>query len=473
MFSAFIVRNADLALENGRLGFMSPYVWMFISAYEKLRIFLIEQKTITSLIQLEYNASGEVRVPLCTFTLQNKHFSNYRGTYIRLTDFPGYNIQAKKAYEAINNPTCSWRYLSSSNNFKKIPGSPISYTLSEQFRDAFIQNPSLHTIMPFKRGMATGDNSKFLRYWHELSFQKTSCGSPNSASKWQPYNKGGNYRKWYGNREYVINWEQDGYYIKNFKDKNGRLKSRPQNIEHNYKPAISYSSLTSGKPSMRFYKGFIHDQAGNFLPKKEPDIIPLLSYLNSVVALNFLILLSPTLNTLTDDLNRLPVPENWQNYDKENTKKLLEIHKKDWDFFETSWDFNNLPILNLDTHNSSLFLSYNCLRANWNDLILAAQQHEVANNRIFIEAFGLQDKLTPDVPLEEITLTCNPYYRYGGNKSEKELEAQLQTDTIKELISYALGCMMGRYSLDEPGLIYAREGNIGFDPERYVKIQIV
>ena len=338
LFSTFIVRNSELALQNGRLGFMSPYVWMFISAYEQLRNFLIGQKIITSLIQLEYNASGDVRVPLCSFTLQNKYFSNYSGIYIKLTDFPGYNIQAKKTYEAINNPNCKWRYLSTSNDFKKIPGSPISYSLSPKIRDAFIKNPPLRTIMPFKRGMATGDNDRFLRFWHEVTFEKTSCGAAQSENKWQPYNKGGNYRKWYGNREYVIDWEKEGSHIKNFKDKNGRLKSRPQNIEHNYKPAISYSSLTSGKPSMRFYKGFIHDQAGNFLPKKEPDIISLISYLNSSVALNFLSLLSPTLNILTDDLNRLPVPKNWQNFDTHLTKELLDIHEKDWNFFETSWE---------------------------------------------------------------------------------------------------------------------------------------
>jgi len=459
LFAVFVERIMDIVQAGGFIGLMSPFTWMFLSSYEKLRSRILNENTLIALVRPEYHAFFEsAYVPICAFILFRNAIAEYKGAFIDLQEFYGTDNQPIKALEAIADPKCGWFYRASSTDFKKIPGSPIAYWVSDALRSVFSASNPLKTIGSFKRGIATGNNERFLRLWHEVSLDKKGCPEFKSENKWQPYNKGGDYRKWFGNREYIIDWANDGFEVKNFKDAAGKLKSRPQNIEYSFKPAVSYSSLTSGLPSMRLYEGFIHDQAGNFLPICEKKAIALLAFLNSKVSIVCLKFLSPTLNILTDYLNRLPVLSNWKSIEYKIAEVVIELSKKDWNSYETSWNFTTLPLLNSIGYRTTLEVTYINLRDSWQRMTDEMKCLEEENNRIFIEAYGLQNELTSEVPLGEITLTCNPHYRYDSNKSEDELEVLLLADTIREFISYAVGCMFGRYSLDKPGLILANEG---------------
>jgi type II restriction/modification system DNA methylase subunit YeeA len=472
LFSAFIVRNTKLAQPKGQLGYMSPFVWMFISSYEKLRSFLIDQKAITSLVQLEYSGFDGATVPICTFTIENAHHPNFKGGYVRLSDFRGAENQGPKTLEAIKNPSCGWFFTASAADFKKIPGSPISYWVSERVWNIFGDSKRLSEIASPKIGMRTGDNDRFLRYWYETCHAKTHllANRPNNqAIKWIPYNKGGAFRKWYGNFEYVVNWENDGYEIKE-----NTLLNYPQlswnnlgwkisNESFYFQEGVTWTDLSSSCFGVRYLpKGFIFDATGPCLFGEKP--LYYLSFLTTKQCFEFLKILNPTFHFKNYNIAALPIVQSVVN--APNAEKLaskaIETTKIDWDSYETSWDFINFSLLRPDNHQSTLKAAYTTLRSHWRKMTLEMQCLEEENNRIFIEAYGLQDELTPDVPLSEITLTCNPQYRYNSDKSEDELEALLLADTIKELISYAIACMMGRYSLDHPGLIYAHSGNENF-----------
>ncbi|WP_036488127.1 BREX-1 system adenine-specific DNA-methyltransferase PglX [Myxosarcina sp. GI1] len=445
LFAMFIERIRNMVQVKGFIGLMTPFTWMFLSSYEELRSRILNESTITSLVRPEYHAFFDsAYVPICAFTLWQNPIPNYKGVFIDLRQFYGANLQPVKVLEAIKNPDCDWYYLASAVDFKKIPGKPLHYDISETIRNIFIKFTNINSIGGFKRGISTADNDRFLRFCWEISIQSKDV-------KWIPYNKGGEWRKWYGNQEYFINWENNGKEICNFD------RSYVRNIQHNFKPNVAYSSLTSSKPSFRFYTGHINDQSGNFLPFESLDkAIKFTSLLNSKTALYFANLLSPTLNILIEELNKLPILDNFVKF--ELASSCIEEEKSDWDSYETSWNFAVLPLLKIDYHQPILEVTYNKLNQYWQEKISRMQRLEEENNRIFIEAYGLQDELTPDVPLHEITLTCNPYYRYDHTKPEAELEALLLADTMKEYISYAVGCMFGRYSLDKPGLILANQG---------------
>ena len=211
-----MVRNVGMSAEHAQLGFMTPYVWMFIGTYEKLRKFVIQQNTITSLIQLEYSGFSGATVPICTFTLQKGYCPGYRGGYVRLSDFVGADQQAPRALEALANPDCGWFYRADASGFEAIPGSPIAYWASKSLLKSFERFSPLESFVPPKSGLTTGDNERFLRYWWECSEANQSstiscrAAAKQSKIKWVPCNKGGEFRKWYGNNDYVVNWKNDG-----------------------------------------------------------------------------------------------------------------------------------------------------------------------------------------------------------------------------------------------------------------------
>jgi type II restriction/modification system DNA methylase subunit YeeA len=448
LFSAFIVRNTELALPKGQLGFMTPFVWMFISSYEKLRSFLIEGKTITSLVQLEYSGFDGATVPICTFTLENNHKPDFKGGYVKLSDFRGSENQAPKTLEAIKNPNCGWFYRASAADFRKIPGSPIAYWVSGAMRNIFSSSSSFNNHCYASNGVQTGNNELFVRNWNEVSFS-------NENSKWIPYNKGGEYRKWYGNNYYYVNWENDGQKIKS--QKNSCIRG-----EDNYfNPGITWSDITSAKSSFKYFsEGHLFDAKGPSAFFKEESIYFSLGYLNTKLVEIFSKILNPTLSFQIGDFRNLPFKENMLHKVQltELTVKAVQLSKTDWDAYETSWDFTRLPLLQPEYRQPTLQATYQALRTHWREMTLEMQRLEEENNRIFIDAYGLQEELTPHVPLNEITLTCNPHYRYDHKKTDDELEALLLADTMRELLSYAVGCMFGRYSLDKPGLILANQG---------------
>lgn len=462
VFAAFILRDISFTKKDGRLGFMAPFVWMFIASYQNLRENLIKNTTFYSLIQLEYSGFSEAVVPICTFVLENNQSQSRKGTYIRLSDFPGKDNQWMRTLEAIKNPACGWRYETEQSTFSKIGGMPIAYWLTPEVQASFDLNEPLGNRYPVKSGIMTGDDPAFLRLWFEPSVNHIQFGVKSHLemkSRFFPMSKGGEFRKWYGNSQHVIDLEDNGKRISS-----SGLNCRLRDPALYFKPYVTWSRISSGKIGFRILDGgvvFADAAPGIFSDEERYNV---LAMANSKFAAHVLQAINPTMNFQTGDIERLPSTDVSAEY---YAKSIVEISKYDWDSYETSWDFRESRFFSKKCISQTLDCAYEELSRHWQSMTSEMQTLEEENNRIFIEAYGLQDELTPGVPLSEITLTCNPHYRYGGDLTDEQLEARLKSDTMRELISYAVGCMMGRYSLAEPGLIYAHSGGVGFDPSRY------
>lgn len=453
LFSSFIVHNLRLTKAHGQLGFMSPFVWMFISSYEKLREKLIDAHTLTTLIQLEYSGFAEATVPVCTFTLYRQHLRGFTGSYIRLSDFRGAQNQAPKTLESIRNPACSWFYNAKQDDFKKIPGRPIAYWVSDSIRSAFLNFPSLATLGFPRQGNTTTDNARFVRSWFEVDGSRISYSCANSKeldvarTKWVPYNKGGGSRKWYGLNESLVNWEDNGR----------EIKAIPHSVVANerlyFGDGLTWSTVKTVKCGFRYFgQGFIFDNKGACLFTDKSNIEYFCSLLNSDVFMHILGYINPSIAMQPGDVGKMPIVEIdvSRSVVEEIARQAIRISKNDWDSFETSWDFQELPLLRSDLKASTVEESFNNWQTHCNANIRRMQELETENNRLFIEAYNLQDELTPEVPEDQITLA----------------RANAETDT-RRLVSYATGCMMGRYSLDKHGIIYTDSANIGFDPSNY------
>jgi type II restriction/modification system DNA methylase subunit YeeA len=359
------------------------------------------------------------------------------------------------------------------DEFKKIPGSPIAYWINKTIMETFSAHQQLSEFAEARIGLVTGDNEYYIRRWHETAIGQIGFGlsrvkAKQSKLKWFPYAKGGLLRKWYGNFDSVVNWENDGNELQTRMHSSGkRILAHNFNLDRIFKEGISWTVVTSSNPSFRYVpQGFLFDAAAAICQSKERRNDLLLSFLNSKIVEELISILNPTINLHPGYLEALPFLV--LNSSSDISLQALEIAKTDWNSFETSWDFATLPLLKDTYHDLTLQGTYENLRSYWLEMTLEMQRLEEENNRIFIQAYGLEDELTPDVPLEEITLTCNPRYRYRGDKSDEELEVLLLADTMKEFISYAVGCMFGRYSLDKPGLILANQGDTYEDYKRLV-----
>lgn len=462
VFSAFIIRNIELTKNHGNCGFMSPFVWMFISSHESLRTRVIDHSNITSLIQLEYSGFAEATVPVCTFTLQKGHLEAYIGSYIRLSEFRGSENQGPKTLEAIRNPNCGWMYRTSADNFHKIPGNPIAYWASKRFLEIFEEATPLGEIAQPRQGLATSDNDRFLRFWYEVNRENAFMNCPSaqvakqSQKKWFPYNKGGEFRKWYGNNEYLVNWQHDGEEILAYAAKLYGSPTRTiKNIKYYFKSGITWSFVSSSYFGVRYTDaGFIFDVGGSSAFPPEELIQFVTGLLCTKLAFESMKMLNPTLNFQVGNVSSLPLTQTVQSAIKPQVDRVvvetIGVSRIDWDSFETSWDFKSFPWITTPLIASTSVQSYKNWESHLNRQIKHMQELETKNNRLWIEAYGLQDELTPEVPEEQITL--------ARPDAEKD---------VKRLISYAIGCMMGRYSLDKPGLIYAHSGNEGFESNRY------
>lgn len=449
LYSVFIDRCIALGENKAKIGIMTSYTWMFLSSFENARKKWLYNNSIQSLIQPEYHAFFEsAYVPICTFIII-KGFLNYVGKYINLSEFYGAEIQDKKVLEAITENYCEYLYTISTEKLKKIPGLVLAYWISDNLLRVFGNTPALSTICEPKQGLITGDNDRFLRMWYEVSSNDIAFSY--SERKWYPFNKGGEFRRWYGNREYVILWENDGNKIKNFRDAKGKLKSRPQNLDYNFRHALSWSLITSGNFSVRYYdESFAFNVAGISCFPKEADIKYLCALLNCKVVGVITKMLNPTLNMNVGDVAKVPVIiEESKRKEIENlTEIAISLSKKDWDSFETSWDFLQHPLVRLrtkskeKTNNGKWQYRIEDTFFVWNDecevRFAELKSNEEELNRIFIDIYGLQDELSPEVEDKDVTVR----------------KADLQRD-IRSLISYAVGCMFGRYSLDKEGLIFA------------------
>ncbi|WP_375710084.1 BREX-1 system adenine-specific DNA-methyltransferase PglX [Leuconostoc mesenteroides] len=386
LFSVFIWHNINMTVTNGYAAYMTPFVWMFIKSYENLRKSILNTKLISSLIQMEYSAFEEATVPINTFVLKNSSTSE-NGVYIKLSDFKGgMDVQKVKTLEAIENPDVDYLYRTNQSNFNKIQGAPISYWASEKDLDNF-EYSKLGEIAELRLGMATADNTRFLRMWFEISLENIGFSvhdrqeAKNSLKKWFPYNKGGEYRKWYGNNEYVVNWENDGLEIQSFKGTNGKVRSHNYNLDYIFKPAITWNALTSGSFSSRYSEhGYLFDNAGSSMfTKDNEELFYLQGLLTTPVVQRMLGFINPTLNFQPGTLSVLPVREM---NDKTNViskiKDAIQLAKVDWDSFETSWNFDTHPLIqHIDEHNR-----------NWNGFL--KQNHcnvPILSQIIFLEEY--------------------------------------------------------------------------------------
>ena len=441
MFAMFIERCQGISKASGETAFVTPYVWMFISSYEHMRTKLVTDATIQSLIQLEYNAFEPACVPVCAFIVGKAHIPNFVGSYIKLSAFKGHENQAPKTVEAINNPDCGWFFNAKPDDFKKIPGSPIAYWVSNKIIKLF-EKKKINDISRVGVGLQTGNNEKFIRFWFEISKNLMGFGKQDFEKKWFPCNKGGEYKKWFGNLLEVILWENNGKEIK------ANVPSAVIRNESAYFcPSITWSRITSGALSFRYTESnIVHSDASCFITTDDLYLKKIIAYLNSPFSKILLQDLNPTLNLLPGQMSSLPFLDS----DNENVEKCIQHAKKDWNSYEISWEFAQNPIIRRGQLN--LEQAFNTWQQQNADAVAEMKRLEEENNKLFIDAYGLQDELTPEVPDAQITLT----------RADREKDSQ-------RLVSYALGCMMGRYSLDEPGLIYAHAGNQDFDASRYQK----
>lgn len=447
----FIERNLKLILNKGMISMITMQSWMFLSSFEKLRDEVLSNNTILSMSHFgtrAFNSIGGEVVSTTAFIITNELIKKYKGEYIRLVDDKDEESKWLKLLEAIKNPNCGWFYRVSADNFKKIPGNRLAYWVDDNQINSFNKFPKISEFATSSNGIQTGNNARYLRLWNEVPNNKINI-------KWYPYNKGGQYRKWYGNYEYFINWENNGRAIK--KEKNHCARGE----QFYFSRGLTWSDITSGKLSCRILpQGFLFDASGPSAFFEDKSIVNIgLALLNTNFANIWSKIFNPTLHFQSGDFREFTLAPKFVS--KKNiitTKELICLGKKDWDSYETSWDFTIFPLLDNEYKTNSISETYNKVRSHWNDMTLEMQRLEEENNKIFIEAYGLEDELTPEVPLKEITLTCNPHYRYGNNKTTEELEALLLADTMKEYISYAVGCMFGRYSIDKPGLILANQG---------------
>ena len=459
LFACFIERGYTLAKDASHNAMVTMQSWMFLSSFQKMRERMLRDKTIATMAHLGARAfesiSGEV-VQTTACVLQNRSPQGYKPVFFRLLDGGDESKRTALAHGENRFDNVA------QDEFKKLPGSPVAYWVSEAQVDAFAQGTQLSRVAQPRSGMSTGNAADFIFYWWEpnvdhIGFnqcERTPC------KRFYPHNKGGGGRRWFGYTHYLLKYGDD--------DLRSMVKSegfRHDNKDFYFRSSISWGKITSSLFSARAYPvGFVFDNAAVSLFSERDQM--LLGLLNSAAFRQLVGLLSPTLNFSVGDISRVPVPK--EEPITQVVEELLSVHADDWNAYERSWDFEAISILKTSSElPPTLEASYTAWMAQDRETIAEMRRLEEENNRLFIDAYGLADELTPDVPIEQITLTVNPAYRYGGKLPEEEQWARFRQDTMAELISYAIGCMMGRYSLDAPGLIYARSGNVGFDASRY------
>lgn len=356
LFSVFMARNFDLCKQNGYSAFMTPFVWMFIKSYEKLREYIIQQKSITTLIQMEYSAFEEATVPICTFVLRNSKL-NYKGNYLRLSDFKGgMAVQDEKVLEAQETPGCQYRYTAQQENFRKIPGMPVAYWVSESMRENFSLGQQLSEIAYPRQGMATTNNDLFLRQWYEVDINRIGFNLQNESQtigdiyKWFPYNKGGEFRKWYGNNDFVVNFQNMGDEVCRYIDSHSAVnhKGRVINRDKYFSPSVTWSKISSGSIAFRYKtSGFIFDVAGTSIFGDDKLLFRLMGFLNSKVNLSVLSCLSPTLNYEVGQICCIPILNRVMCDNDAYRRSIMCMNhsRTDWDSFETSWDFKKHPLI--------------------------------------------------------------------------------------------------------------------------------
>ena len=450
LFAVFIEVCSRMAKQNGYQAMITQHAWMFLSSFEKLRekMMLTETVSMAHLGARAFEEIGGEVVQTTSFVRVRTHIDNYKGVYCRLIE-PTTQQGKEDMFLA-----CENRYIANQDNFAKIPGSPVAYWVSENWFRVFESSPGMRDIAVLKKGTSTGDNQRFIRQWQEVEYNDiflvahTPEEAESSEKKWFPINEGGERRKWYGNRFDIVNWKSDGAEMKALATKlnhGGHWSRYIINPDRFFTESIGWSAISSSRISARYIGyGFAFSSAA--MEAFERDLKYLLALINSVVADDILKLLAPTINFGVEQVGRIPVIINRKELVEETTDKNINLSKVDWDSFETSWDFTRHPFIKaitkyphqMDVGNIYLAECYDIWAGECEERFEKLKANEEELNRIFIDIYGLQDELTPEVEDKDVTVR----------------KADLGRD-VRSFISYAVGCMFGRYSPTFDGLAYA------------------
>ena len=463
----FIERCNEFTKKNFYTSMITMQSWMFLSSFETLRKNIIEKTEIKSLNHLGTRAFSEIggEVVSTVAWVSKKNSPKNDGTYLRLVDYSNAELKEKEFFNKAN------YFQAKQKDFEKIPGSPIAYWVSDKIREIF-EKKLIGNLFPVKKGADTGNNDLFLKMWHEVNIRKSGLtlgieeAKKKFTGKWVPYNKGGEFRKWYGNLEYFINWENDGYDLKNSK---ANLRS-PQLY---FRDGITWNALSSSKTSARKSANSIFDSAGSSMFPQKEEIGYYLAFMNSKIVDYLLKILNPTLNYGAGTISNLPDADIKKHKEiiKNKSQQNISISKEEWDSRETSWDFERLSLID----GKDLKSAYENYCSHWRDNFVQLHKNEEELNRLFIEIYDLQDEMDEKVSFNDITILKkeakiveidNSKAREFSSESERYLYDRgvnlefNKDELVKQFLSYAIGCIMGRYSTNKPGLIMANSDDV-------------
>lgn len=464
LMTVFMLRAITLTSRNGYWGMINLPSWLSLSSFADLRNYLLGTQFLTSFLDLGRGIFGS-DFGSVAFVFQNQTSHGRHGHYRRLFD-RHVEVRSIAEIQSLFFTPDYQSYTVDQQEFKQIPGSPLVYWLPESLLRTFMEGKPLGEIAKPRKGIDTGFNERFLRHWHEISMHCTSWSLLDSKqTKWFPYNKGGDYRKWYGNRDYVVNWLNDGCEIK-AQLQNIRRKPTLRNLEYQKQEGLTWGTVTSSDFSIRYTPaGSLFDNGGCTIFVENTDrLMKCLAILDSSYANSILESIAPTLNFQPGDIATVPflsTPDT-----DSRIKNVISTAKQDWDSYETSWDFEASPLLSMDT-TLPLEQLVTEFRTHWDQASEEQRQREVRNNEIVADAYGVRDDVPCDVPIERVSLKRNKAFAYPKD-TEEERNRKFTVNTVKELISYAVGCMFGRYSPDSPGLILASQGETLEDYHRQV-----
>lgn len=457
LFAMFIERGCEMVLASGFNAMVTMESWMFLSSYQELRERLVLSHTLTNLTHMPYEGRGRTSMGInfgtSAFTFfmpkvpcYKAHFCCIRYNEIDESGLP-FEFPVRNERLRFDNV----------DEFGKIPGSPIAYWASDGIRGAFVGSRRLGEIVDSVVGLQSGDNGRFLRRWQEVDSRKMYLTAQHaedarrSGAKWFPFNRGGDFRKWYGNHEYLVNWREDGSEIRQFVDANGKPRSYPRNAKQYFHPSVTCSAITSALNSFRYYPpGFVFDVNMRASFADPAVLLTVLAFCNTNLVQAFINALNPTMAFNLEQYDSLPIRFEGNPDLLAITQRAIAVAKDDWDSFETSWDFQGIPWLNLTEVMQFTQASWTKWEGRCQSNIQEMQSIETQINSLFIGAYGLDSEVSSQVAPDQITLV----------RANQEQDA-------KRVISYAIGCMMGRYSLDKPGLVYAQSRNEGFDASQY------
>ncbi|MCF2561554.1 BREX-1 system adenine-specific DNA-methyltransferase PglX [Bifidobacterium boum] len=460
LFAAFMLRTCELIRSHGYWGMINLPSWVSLSSFDSLRKKLLSTQYLFSFIDLGRGIFGS-DFGTVAFVFHDAIPNGAVGCYRRLFDHHVDVRPVEKIRQLFLDKTYH-SYEVDQREFAQIPGSPIVYWLPQSLMETFSTGKQLKDVAEPKQGLATADNNRFLREWWEVTDSTIKFDCPDrdtaqaSGKKWFPYNKGGEFRKWYGNQDYVLNWENDGKELFDFKP-----RSVIRNPRYYFKPSVSWSKISSGDPAFRYFPaGFVFDVSGTSCFCDESNRWNLLSFVNSSLAYSQLTAIAPTLNFEVGQIATLPIRK--VNSEEVNPiiNALISTSKSDWDSYETSWDFTRFPLLDPEQSgdpNGFVETAVKNLYAHWCEVSEQQRERETRNNELVADAYGVRHDVPCEVPLERVSLKRNAAFVYP-DKTPEERAQLFARDVVKELISYAVGCMFGRYSLNKPGLILASQG---------------